>query len=129
MSLHLQACSSLRDYGRLWCCGFLSLGLLGSAALEDTVVEFVSFCFFLSLGCPPGSTFCGLGWPPVPCWALPTWAYPPVFGSFPLWLGLFAGRPASSSPRPSGLNPVGFLFPAFLIFAFRLWLCARFAAL
>ena len=65
MSLHLQACSSLRGYGRLWCCGFPYLGLLGSAAFEATVINFVSFCFFLRLGCPPGPVSCGLGWLPV----------------------------------------------------------------
>ena len=65
MSLHLQACSSLRDYGRLWCCGFSYLGLLGSAAFEATVVNFVSFCFCYTWVAPPSPASGGLGWLPV----------------------------------------------------------------
>ena len=124
MSLHLQACSSLRDYGRLWCCGFSYLGLLGSAAFEATVVNFVSFCFcYAWVAPPPGSSF----------W----WSW--VVARLPLglcssglnfglrssvfwWVSFWVARPVPS-PARQGLMPLGFL--PFLVFCVSLlWLCA-----
>ena len=100
MSLHLQACSSLRGYGHLWCCGFSYLGLLGSAAFEATVVDFVSFCFFLRLGCPPGPVSCGLGWLPV---SRLGFAHPGLTSVFGL---LFFGGSLFWSPVPFPPLPI-----------------------
>ena len=117
MSLHLQACSSLRDYGLLWCCGFPYLGLLGSAALEATVVDFVSFCFFVRLGCPPGPASGGLGWLPV--FRL-GFAHPGLtLGcGFLFWWVTFLVAHPFFFPARQGLTPLGSLLFLFRCFAF-----------
>ena len=121
MSLHLQACTSLRDYGRLWCCGFPYLGLLGSAAFEATVVDFVIFCFLLRLGCPPppSPASSGLRWLPVSRLGFTHPGLISVCGLLFFGGSLF-GHPSPSLPRPSELNPVGVspFFSLFLCFAF-----------
>ena len=83
--------------------------------------------FLLSCLClwvaPPFPLLVVLGGPPSPFGRCPPGSVL-FFVSSLLWLGLFVGRPSLFSPRPSGLNPVGFLF-----FAFWVWLSARFVAL
>ena len=81
---------------------------------------FVSFCLFSKFGLPPPPVplLVVLGGPPSPVGRCPPGSSLVFLVSFfcgwaPFWVArlLF-------SPRPSGLNPVGFPFLAFLVFAF-----------
>jgi len=107
-------------------CGFCSPD---STSAFDTVLlvgwhlgfTSVTFAFlFLWLGCPPHvPLLVVLGGPPVSCWALPTRVYPRFLVPFFCDWVSFLGHPPRFFSRPSGLNPVGFLFPfASLLFYF-----------
>ena len=90
--------------------------------------NFVSFCFFLRLGCAPGPASSGLGGCLSPAWALPIRAYF-RFVVLCFWWSPF-GCPSLFLPRQSGLHPVG-VFSFFSFFAFYVslsWFCAHSAA-